>query len=320
MENRTKIVNIICAALCIVLAVALFLMLYTENQKEKAQSEAIQAIQEEAAPYEKELQTLQNELSNLKDEVSYSSEAAKIMVGFVVSDVSDINYIAGKADAYGFSPILIINCTMEMRTIEQVVNAADETWEIMLYAPTFSEEVNEDVLPVISYLEEEGKKHTGIFLLFRDYCTDANIQLLKNDGFIGYTIYNVDSPKSGQQQDGTVYFDYSYLNLSSESVKSRIPAMYNNKASMLYAFDMASRKEGNIEENYIADLFDMLQSYTEKEDCTFSTVADVVKELSEINAIEANNQEEYEKQASEIQERMEELKETIAQIYEKAEY
>ena len=115
-------------------------------------------------------------------------------------------------------------------------------------------------------------------------------------------------------------FDYSYLSSSGTSVTSRISAMYNNKASMLYAFDLASRNEGLLTEAYVAELLDTLQSYTEKDNCSYSTVADVVEKLSEINSIEADNQESYEEQAAEIQERIDELEDTISEIYDKLEY
>lgn len=320
MENRSRIVNILCAVLSILLAGALIFMFYINNKQEKAQSAAIKAVLEEVQPYEDELQDLKLELSNMKHDVSYSSDEAEIMVGFVASGASDVNYISGKAEAYGFSPVLIIDCTMEMDIIEEIIEAADDSWEIMLYAPTFSEEVNEDVLSVMSYLEDEDIEHTGVFFLRSDYSTSSYIQLLKDDGFVGYTSYNSDSPRAGQTGDGTVYFDYSYLSSSGTSVTSRISAMYNNKASMLYAFDMASRNEGLLTEAYVAEMLDTLQSYTEKDNCSYSTVADVVEKLSEINSIEADNQESYEEQAAEIQERIDELEDTISEIYDKLEY
>ncbi len=319
MKDGARIKNIVCVVLCVVLAGALVLLICAENQKEQARSAANQALQEEAAPYEIELRALKKELSDLESEVSYFSEEAKILVGFVASDASDLEYVAEKASAYGFSPVLVIDCTMEMDVVEDIVEAADESWEIMLYVPAFSEDTNEDVLAVMSYLEDEGVDHTGVFLLRSDYATESNIQMLKDDGFVGYTNYS-DSPASGQTEDGTVYFDYSYLRISGTNVTSRISAMYNNKASMMVAFDMGSIQEGSLTEAYVTELFDTLQSYAEEEDCSFSTTADVVEELSEVNSIEAGNRVEYEKQAAEIQAQIDELEDTIDEIYDRLEY
>lgn len=84
---------------------------------------------------------------------------------------------------------------------------------------------------------------------------------------------------------------------------------------MLIALDMESINSGSLTEDYVTDLMDTLQSYVEQEDCTFSTVADVVTELSEINSTEAVNQASYGEQIAEIQARIDELEEIINGIY-----
>ncbi|MCD7864408.1 MAG: hypothetical protein LUG61_13105 [Lachnospiraceae bacterium] len=317
-QNNT-LRNIVCAILCILVAAVLVFMYDTNRQQEKAQTAALQALQDELQPYEAELQELRAELSELEAGVSYTSAEADIMVGFALSGMSDLSYIGEKAEAYGFAPVLVIDCTMEMEDIEAIVDAADKDWEIMLYASDFSEESNENVVVVMDYLESIGREHTGVFFLRSDYSSARNIQLLIEDGFIGYTGYS-DSPTAGQTEDGLIYFDYSYLTASGTTITSRLASLYSSKSTIIVAFDMASINSGSLSETYVVSLFDTLQNYAEKEDCSFCTAADAVQELSEVNSIEAANQEAYEEQAAEIQERMEELKETIAQIYEKAEY
>ncbi len=311
--------NIAGVLLCLLVAAVLGYLYYASEQQEKAQTAALLALQEEARPYEAELQELRAQLSDLEEGVSYTREQADLMVGFVLSDVSDISYITEKAEAYDFVPVIVLDCTMAPDEIEAIVEAADESWEIMLYASDFSEASNEDVLSVIAYLESITRKHTGVFFLRSDYSSTENIQLLAEDGFIGYTSYS-DSPTFGQAESGMIYFDYSYLTSAGTAVTSRVASLYSSKAVMIVVFDMASINAGDMSEAYVLSLLDTLQTYADQEDCSFTTAADVVRELSEINATEAENQAAYEKQAAEILERMEELKEAIAQIYEKAEY
>lgn len=311
--------NIVCAILCILVAAVLVFMYDTNRQQDKAQTAALQALRDELQPYESELRELQAELGSLEEDVSYTSEEAGIMIGFVPSDTSDLSYIVKKAETYGFTPVLVIDCTMEMEDVEAIVGAADEDWEIMLYASDFSEESNEDVVSVMDYLESTGREHTGIFFLRSDYSSAGNIQLLVEDGFIGYTYYS-DPPTAGQTEDGLVFFDYSYLTASGTTITSRLASLYSRKSAMIVTFDMASINAGSLSETYVISLFDTMQSYADKEDCSFITVADAVLELSEVNAIEAANREACEEQAAEIQARIEELQEIIAEIYEKAEY
>ncbi|MCD8161575.1 MAG: hypothetical protein LUE61_10530 [Clostridiales bacterium] len=316
MKRKGSLIwNILGAMLSIALAVGLVYLFYTDQQEADAQETQLQALQNEASVYEREQRELKSQLEELEENVSYSSETAALMVGFVVTDVSDLSYMETVADTYDFPPVLILDCTLEQSVLEDILDTADDAWEVMLYTPTFSETVNESVLSALSWLETIGREHTGVFLLRSDYTTDSNIQLLKDDGFAGYTSYHSSTPIAGQAEDGTVYFDYPYLTSSGTSVASRIAAMYKNKTSMLIAFDMESINSGSMKESYVTDLMDTMQSYVEQEDCVFSTVADVVTELSEINSTEAANQASYEEQMAEIQARIDELEEIINGIY-----
>lgn len=303
--------NIICAILGALIAVVIGYLLYTNQQQEKEQTAALESLQDELEPYESELRELQADLNNLKYNISYTSEEAEILVGFVPSDVSDLSYIEEKSQTYDFTPILVLDCTMEMENVEAIIEAVEGDWEIMLFSPAFSEDINENVLSVLSLLEAENIEHSGVFLLRSDYSSTANIQLLADDGFIGYTNYNEDHLQIGQTEDGLIYFEYSYLTSSDTTVSSRLYSLYSSKSSMIVAFDMASINSGALPEAYVDALFDTMQAYTEYDDCTFSTVADVIQELSNVNSIEAENQAAYEEQAAQIQERIDELQEII---------
>jgi len=314
-RDKIKIRNIVCIIVSILLACVVAFVAYRNNQKEKAQTDAIEALQEEAKPYEDELQALRSELDDLENSVAYVADEAGIMVGFVLSDVSDLSYIEDKAETYHFTPVLVFDCTMELSEIADFTEAADENWEIMLYASTFSEERNDDVLSVLSYLETVGREQTGVFFLRTDYSSDENIQLLADDGFIGYTSYHSDTPLAGQTEDGLIYFDYSYLMASGSSVTSRLASLYSRKSTMIVTFDMASIDSGALSEEYVVSLMDTLQNYSESGDCSFITTADAVQELSGVNAIESDNQAYYEERAAEIQEQIDDLEKTIAEIY-----
>ncbi len=313
-NERTRLINTVCIVLCVLLAVILIYMICMDKRADKKQTAAIEESIVKAEAYETEQRELKSKLTALQNSIYYSSDTAKIITGFVVSEVSDISYIKEKASAYGFSPVIVIDCTKEKDFIEQVVKASDRSWEIMLYTPTFSAEENEKVLSAISYLNSLGRDHCGIFLQRQDTCTAANLELFINDGFIGYTVYN-DSPKSGQAQDGSVYFDYSYLTISGTAIASRLSALYRDKTSMIVALDMASINSGVLTENYTVSLLDSIKAHAENGDCTFAPVSAVVSELSKINMTEAERQAAFEKESKELQSRIDELDDIIHDIY-----
>ncbi|MCD8353599.1 MAG: CDP-glycerol glycerophosphotransferase family protein [Clostridiales bacterium] len=313
--KRTLIRNIICAILCILLACGLGYLLYTNHQEQQAETAAIEAAVEEAKPYEQEMEELEAELEALENAVSYTSDAGDLMVGFLCSDTADLNYIAEKAETYQFPPVLVLDCTMEQTELEQLLGAVEDEWEIVLYAPAFSEDVNDAVMSVFSYLRSIERKQTGVFLLRSDYSSESNIQLLLEDGFVGYTSYHSKAPEAGQTADGAVYFDYSYLSSSGTTVEDRLAALYNNKSAMLVVFETDSIGSDALPETYVTSLLDTMQAYTEQDDCAFSTVEKVVEELSGINALESDNQAAYEEQAAVLQQKIEQLEETIDEIY-----
>ncbi|MCD7844198.1 MAG: hypothetical protein LUG17_06220, partial [Clostridiales bacterium] len=205
--RKIKLQTILCVLLSAVFACALGWMLYTEYRQEAAFSAASQALKEEAAPYVTQRQALLSELDELESSAACFSDEARFMVGFLVSDVSDLSYIREKAETYGFSPVLVLDCAMVETDLKQLLDAAEDQWEVMLYISPFSAETNDDVLAALSCLDSIGKDHTGVFFLRYEDNSDANVQLLLEDGFLGYTSYS-DTPTAGQTDDVTVYFDY----------------------------------------------------------------------------------------------------------------
>ncbi|MCD7756682.1 MAG: hypothetical protein LUH45_00695 [Clostridiales bacterium] len=312
--RKIKLQTILCVLLSAVFACALGWMLYTEYRQEAAFSAASQALKEEASSYVTQRQALLSELDELESSAACFSDEARFMVGFLVSDVSDLSYIREKAETHDFSPVLVLDCTMAEADLKQLLAAAEDQWEVMLYASPFSAETNGAVLTTLSCLDSIGKEQTGVFFLRDEDNNDDNVQLLLEDGFLGYTSYS-DVPTAGQTDDGTVYFDYSFLSVSGTTVESRLAALYQSRAFMLIVFDMASIDAGTLTEDYVTSLFATLQTYTQQEDCSFSTVAAAVAELSTANAAQAEAQAEYQEQAAELQAQLARLDEGIDEIF-----
>ncbi len=321
MYNRNTLIrNVICVAVSVILLGWLVYMIHSANKKNSMQSEAIEAAKTEAYPYEKELRQLEAELEDMQEGIAYASDRAEIMVGFIPTSPDDLSYIKKQSQEYGFLPVIVLDCTLEKEVRESIIERMDKTWELMLYASKFSEEENKSVKSVLDYIKDNNHEHTGVFFLRNDYRTTENVQLLKDDGFIGYTVYNTDSPKAGQYDDGTVYFDYSYISSTSTSVGNRLASFYENKTSIIVVIDVASINDDKLDDEYITALFEALEKYADYDDCSFATVEDVVEELSNVNSIESDNAEELEADTSDIQKRIDELENIIFDIYKNIEY
>ncbi len=314
METNHFRRNVVCVVLSVVVLIVFCVLAYNYKDKTSAEKSKLEAAVSEAKPYEDELTKLKRELSRAEDDLSDTGDTARFVIGYSVLSEEDIEYAEEQASGYDFSPVWVLDCVNDLIELENVALAASETGnEIMLTASVFTEEINETVKLLLSYMSENGIECSDIFLLRGDYFTDASIDMLISDGFIGYTVYN-STPTSGVTADGYVTFDYSYLTTDSSSY-TRFSSSYASYASMIVTIDIASIKAGTLTEGYITTLLSTLSSYAENDDCEFSSVSDVVDGILTENESMDDRVAEYEAFAAECEERISELEEIVAEIY-----
>ncbi len=314
MEDRPPIVKIICILLTAVIVVGLLYVYGLEKQERQAYMEKMEQIEEQVRPYRTQRNQLKQELSDMDQAVSYEPQQASFMVGFLVTDAADIPFIQQKAQTFEFSPLLILDCTQDLETIKQLVQAAEEGWELMLYVLEFSEESLPNVLAVRECLESIGRKDCGVFHVRSDYGTRENIQLLRENGFSGCTLYQ-QTPPAGQYADGTIYFDYGRIRSNTVNLISHLADAYARKAATLYIFDMAAVHDATMLEARVDAYLEQIQLYAGKENADYATVAEVVEELSAVNGILAEMQAAQDAKIAELQAQIQQLQDTIDKIY-----
>ncbi len=260
-ENRRR--NTRWVIISVILAIILGILLLQSSLADSVRAATISGISEEAHPYELELREIKDELSQLQSEIAYESETAKFMVGFEPNSVDDFEYINEQAEVYGFSPVILIDCTDEMSLIKDLIQEADDyEFEIMLTASKFSESENESVMDVLTYLNKQKIEQCGVFLLRSNYETSANKELLIGDGFTGYVLYS-DYPKYDCTDEGIVSFDYSYIRQNSTAIDTKVAYAYTAKASELIVFDLEAIND-TLSENGIANVLDLVDEYVEE--------------------------------------------------------
>ncbi len=310
--------DILIKLLVVVLVIALVAFavstIRTEQQLAAERSAAWNQLERDTDVHKQQIQQLKLDLASAEVAATYVSDHASIMVGFLVSDASDFTYMQKKAEQFGFTPVLVVDCTMGASPIGTLLRTAPAHWEIMLYAPLFSAEINQTVLSVRSYLLESGRKDTGIFFLRKGYDTQKNLELLLQDGFVGYTSFH-NSPTSGQNWDGSICFDYSNIKSDNTSVTERLSLCYTNKASMIYTLSMSSIRSQDLSDQRVDEILEEIQSYTDRDDCSFATVAEVYQELNSINYINGQEYVLYKAEAARLEQRIQELEQTVDQMY-----
>ncbi|MCD7838468.1 MAG: hypothetical protein LUG65_06115 [Clostridiales bacterium] len=310
-EDKERIRNIICIVLAVVTAVAIGIFAYLSNRTEREYTNALQSAVDEARPYEVELQTLQQELEET-EAFSWSSDTAKIMIGYSIVQGIDIEFVSTQAEAYGFEPVLILDCSQGFNTLAYLIYMASGTnWEVMLTASDFSDQAIADTPELRAYLERYELQDTGVFLFMDGDDSEENIQCLMDNDFTGYAVQNTEALSSGYTKDGLVYFDYAYVQTGSELSADGMDALFEDNASMLITFDMSSIHAETLSEQEVTDILDTLQTLSEEGYFLFSSVSDVVDEMVELGAL----QEIYDENILQKQERIAELETIIEKIY-----
>ncbi len=313
MESHVKR-NIVCAFLSVIVLVVFVILICSYNARTSAETSQLESATAEAKPYEDELTELKRSITKAADELSDTSETARFIVGYIISSEEDITYAEEQAAEYGFEPVIILDCYDSLSDLLNLSVAASEAGhEIMLTASAFTSAANDNAISLLYYMDRNGIEYSQVFLLRSDYYSDSSIEMLISDGFVGYTVYNT-SPTSGVTEDGYVTFDYSYLTTDSSSY-TRFSSSYSNLASMVIAVDMDSIRTGTLTESFVLTLLSTISSYSENDNCEFSSVSDVVECLLEENQSMEERTAEYEAYVAECEQRIEELEEIIAEIY-----
>lgn len=309
-ERGIKILCVVLAAVLVVLLVGVYI---SDEEKKQEFNAAYEEYEKKTEKYKTEAEALAQELSALKEEYIFYGDDTKLMIGFAVADTGDIPYIRQKANKYGFSPVIVLDCTMDSSKATAIIEAADKKWEIMLYLPSFADDSVEKLSTAKSALEKAGRKDCGVAFCRIESIAEKELEMLESAGFLGYTVYN-SSPLSGQSENGMIYFDFSRITSAAMSVTDRLSLCYVKSASMMYIFDMASIESGAVNEEAVAVFMQSLADYAQKEKCGFATVSETVSALSQINAKKAEEAAFRAERIKEIETRIEQLDAIIMEI------
>ncbi len=314
--NILKIVAVICTLLLIAGAGALARQ---EKLAAVRQQEKVEARQEQLEPYLAELTQLQNELIRLKSEKTFD-EIAVMAVGFKVTGADDLVYVRSMAEQYGFTPALILDCTQSIDQIGAYITEADESWELVFHVPEDAASAAGQIRDIREYLQTLGRTDTGVVYLPRSVEITELSQFLTACGMIGSTVYN-DAPVSGQNSDGTVYFDYS--NFVAEhfdpdvlyALENRLSKWHSNKASMLCVFDVTVLTTEVLYPEQIGTVFETLCTYVTEKEAEFYTVSQLTQALLGKNQQLLEYQQSVAQRIDQLQARIDEVKQLIDDIY-----
>ncbi len=320
MFGKDRVLNILKYVAAGLSVLGLLAALYWVQTNDARKQAAALALQELARPYEQELSQLEAQLEATSRDYVYHSSSAELLIGFILSDGSDIPCIQSLKDQYGFSPVIILDCTKPLETVQALIAAVPPEWELMLYTAQLDSTAQESIADIKTHLNTLGRKDTGILFLRSRAVSDGDLAALRLGGFTGCTLYH-DTPAVGQNPDGSVFFEYASFNASNfdsdgaEAFSQRLEDVYNHKASMLCVFDMEDLQPLETAAEKTRLLLQTIGQYAARSSCSYSTVSAVAEKLSRINGEKAAYELNAKKEAAAIEERIQALKVTIHDIY-----
>ena len=313
--DKKRLLTGILAVVGIVLGVVFVSSLYMDQKEEQQQSAQLVRQKEEAKPYEKEIKEINTQIEERKQNLDYLSDTAKMLVGYKMYAPENLAVIQKQAETYGFAPVIVLDCAMETTQLTSLIQTVvGGGWEIMLTGSPVMDEFSEKVTHVREVLGQFGISDTGVFLLRDSYYSQENIERLTANGFKGYTCYSSEVT-NGCEEDGMVYFEYWYYNKDSSLLEDKMGQMVSGRKSMIVVFELESLQTEDLSEEEMEQTLNLTKEYVEDGEMVYSSAAEVVHELSNMDAIQAQRQAEYEEYAAQQQEKIGELKEKINQIY-----
>ena len=313
--DRKKFLTGILAAVSIAVGVVFVSGLYMDRKEELQKSVQIARQNEEAKPYEKEIREINAQMKEREKSLAYLNDTAEMLVGYRMYAPEDMAMIREQAETYGFSPVIVLDCTMEIKQLTNIIQSvADKGWDIMLTGSPITDEINENVTQVREVLSQSGLSDTGVFLLKSSDYSEKNVAKLAENGFKGYTCFS-NTVTNGCEENGIIYFEYWYVQKGDTSIQNKLELMVDDRKAMIVVFDLENLHTGFLTEEAITERLDLMADYVKAEKMVFSVTEEIVGQLSNINEVKAQRQAEYEEYAAQQQEKINELKEKINQIY-----
>ena len=302
-------------AALIVLSMLLVLFLYTNRQQERRRSADIHALQEEAAPYEQEIRKIQSDLQEQKNMIHTSSDVSGVIPCFIPASADDLSLIKRLADDHNFTPSIVLDCARDTADLKPIVKAAaNENFGILLMSSTFNDSVLDTADSMKQAAAEYGFAYTPAFLLLRNNDSETARTQLAERGYENLFLYSDDLMDGSL--DEILYLPYGYFR-STTSGSSLANTLASAHTSMAVLFDLsaASTSGSQLTEQTISDGLTLFDNRMDKKDLEYRDIPAAFSSLAKKENMADRAQEEYDRYSEAQENRIQELRSTIDEIY-----
>ncbi len=307
MQRKVPVIAIIAI---IVVALGFGGLIMVQRQREEQRTAHIQALQEQAAPYEDEINTIQADLeSREKEFFSQEQPVAGAVIGFVPTSVDDINIVKKLTADYNLTPAILLNCSQRTSDLKRYLwKITSEKYDILLTSDTFDETVLKTADEICKLLPGYNYTNQPAFLLKDTLDTDANRKLLSEHGYTHMFRYS-ETLASGSDGD-TLYLPYKFIDTATE-YNDFADTLVNTHAGAALVFDLQTMKDGKFAETDVKDFLNVLNTHKSEEKLDYMDFTEAFTALQE----NETKVQQYNSYKTEQEARLESLQTQVREIY-----
>ena len=232
-----RVRNMVIAILCIVLAGCLIILFYADAIKNNEAGNLTDIGMATVNAYEKELVSINRRLSEAREQALVAPMPMMVFT-FGVSTPEMVDKMLEFTQMYSLKPALVLDIDIKDEDLKAVLDyIGAETCNVAFTGEPFNESCMPRLLELREAVSKTSLTDTGLFILREaSYCS-ANVELLRSNGFAGYTVYT-DYARVTNKDGDMYYCDYSYIVQTGTVITERLKYMITGGTTMVMIFDL----------------------------------------------------------------------------------
>lgn len=306
-------IRIALISVAVALGIALAAMVLGSLRDDRRMQAERLRLSEKIQPYQYQIEQIKQEQRAAEETFFRIHDRPRLIPGVRPVAPDDLGRITGFCEKRKLTPVLVLDCQLE--NCAEIIDAASG-WggEVMLTASHMDRSVNETVREAAERVDEAGLNRSDVFLLRSDDAKEGVINMLSEDGFSGFTVYN-SAVDSGMREDGMVWFNYIFFRSTQNNLSNWISSLVSNSGALLVTVDMEFVNNGTLPEQSIDSLLNDIDGLVRQGQLSYADIAEVKREILLAEMDEDARSAAFEEYRAELQQRIDTLNGTIEEIY-----
>lgn len=298
----------------LLLAVALFGLLFVNHRQEQRQTAHMQLLQKEAVPYEQEINDIRSELAQKQRAINTKEDASGILFGFVPASADDFTEIDKLAAEHSITPVILLDCSQEKEQLTRILEkAVAKDYEVVLAGLQIDESILQTADEMKDLLAQMDDTKSPAFLLRNKVNTEETRNLLNEHGYTELILYDA-SLQAGMQENGKTYICYGFFK-QPVYYPDYISQVVTAHTMMLASFDFSTIQSGTLQISDVEKFMTLADDRKAANELRYVDLNSAFQAVADQNATQQERQESYEKYEAEQEKRIQELEEKISEIY-----